>query len=160
MKTLSKILTANVFILLAFIFSSCEQTTEPIVNITPNETADATLDKANPERPFKGNVLYTLTDADQTHLYLSGTGNLTHLGKCTTLETIYLVEGFGEDTFTAADGSRIHMIWNPVGDDTFTWKIDGGTGRFEGATGSGICPPVVENPNGTLAIEFIGVIKY
>jgi hypothetical protein len=160
MKTLIHFSIANIFILVAFIFSCCKQVTEPTVNTVADKTANKQLNKAKPEKPFKGNVLYTFSSMDADKYYLSGTGNLTHLGKSTTVETIYFAERRGEDTFTAADNSQIHMTWNAVDNGTFTWKIDGGTRRFEGATGSGVCPPVVENPDGTIEVEFIGIIKY
>jgi hypothetical protein len=166
MKTLINLLIIVAFVALVIIFSGCEYITEPTENASVNKTTTQTLEKVNPERPFKGNILYSITGAnnDNTIWYLTGTGNLTHLGKCTTVETIYFLEGRGEDTFTAADGSQLNMTWYSVGEDevttTFKWTIIGGTGRFAKASGSGVCPPVFVNSDGTFIIEFIGVIKY
>jgi hypothetical protein len=161
---MKNLFVAVLLVLVGLVFLGCDQITFPTEGTTLNKSSDVTLQKATPERPFKGTILYTITGMDETHWYLSGTGNLTHLGKCTTVETIYFKEGRGEDTFTAADGSQLNMTWYSVSEDetttTFEWTIIGGTGRFAGATGSGVCPPVVVNPDGTFIVEFIGTIKY
>ena len=134
MKTTVKFFVVNAFILLVFFFSSCKQITEPTENTIAEKNTNIALNKATSERPFKGTMLYTITGMGDNVWYLTGTGNLTHLGNCTTVESIYFWEGRGEDTFTAADGSQINMTWYSVGEDeasaTFNWTIVGGTGRF------------------------------
>ncbi len=166
MKTFINLLIISAFIVLVIIIPGCEQITNPTEKTSIDKAVTQTLNKANPERPFKGNILYSMTgmNVENSVAYFSGTGNLTHLGKCTTVETIYLLEGRGEDTITAADGSQIYILWYRVGDDpataTFSWAIVGGTGRFAYASGSGVCPPVVVNTDGTFVVEFIGVINY
>jgi len=165
MKTLVNLLFISAVILLTIILSGCKQITGPTENASTDKAATQTLNKANPERPLKGDILYTITEMGEDNIwYTSGTGNLTQLGKCTVAETIYFMEGRGEDIITAADGSQLYIPWYRVGEDpataTFNWTIVGGAGRFAGASGSGVCPPVVWNPDGTFVVEYIGVIKY
>lgn len=84
-----------------------------------------------------------------------GTGRLTHLGKVTAENThcTFLSDSSfsgGEMTITAANGDELFMEYsgtfelvtdesgNPVRSDVnLDWVIVGGTGRFDGASGSG-----------------------
>jgi hypothetical protein len=91
------------------------------------------------ERPFKidGDVTVTLYPS----YYASATGNATHVGKYTSYAAVQ-----GKGICTAANGDQ--LFWDewtvgpwtyPAPDKvTFTmmFKITGGTGRFEGASGS------------------------
>lgn len=95
----------------------------------------------------------------------SGTGNLAHLGKvdfelanCTTWypEDDLRLEIAGTMTFTAANGDELVIAHQATGlfvpgsataPWTITeWVVDSGTGRFEGATGSGVGNAVTHIP--------------
>ncbi len=86
----------------------------------------------------------------------TATGHISHLGRVTLTEThtttilsashytTSSVTG-GAATITAANGDKLFLTFGGPGvanaaggfDDTFTYLITGGTGRFQGATGSG-----------------------
>jgi hypothetical protein len=41
--------------------------------------------------------------------------------------------------FTSANGDTLTLAgYNPIGDTPLTWSVTGGTGRFAGASGTGI----------------------
>jgi hypothetical protein len=95
-------------------------------------------------RPFKATICYSYAS-----WWTSGVGTATHLGLLTTQSSytdIYdnednLTGTSGHDVFTAADGSQLIMDWSAVLHADFTedgtFEFSGGTGRFEGASGSG-----------------------
>ena len=56
MKTLIKFLIINAFILMVYIFSGCEQITDPVDN---SATDNNTLNKAYQTRPFVAEVVAT-----------------------------------------------------------------------------------------------------
>lgn len=82
-------------------------------------------------------------------LTLTGEGQATHLGHYTSSAravVTFTSEGAAFDgggTFTAANGDELVFTYTgdffpgPVPSGVGTYEIDGGTGRFDGATGSG-----------------------
>ncbi len=80
---------------------------------------------------------------------LTGEGTATHLGRYTSSASAVVTftsEGAvfdGGGTFTAANGDELVFTYTgdffpgPVPSGVGTYEIDGGTGRFDGATGSG-----------------------
>jgi len=99
-------------------------------------------------------------------LEAAGTG--THVGLCTSESTVTWVQREGGVWFsgplviTAADGAKIFL-------DTFGWStsegadgdyvVEGGTGRFEGASGSGSFDVVV-NDDGSQTATLNGTISH
>lgn len=87
----------------------------------------------------------------------TGSGQLSHLGHVAMTEThtttILAASNYttslvtdGKATITAANGDQLNIAFSGTGirtgpsqfDDTFSYTIIGGTGRFEGAGGSGV----------------------
>jgi hypothetical protein len=117
--------------------------------------------------PFHASFQYTLTPAanpapcvDATRYDVVGSGIATHLGRFDTVQYECSQNGdplafTGRYTFTGANGDTISGAYagrfvpipgsNELRPDAH-WTIDGGTGRFTGATGGG---PV--SGHGTLA---------
>lgn len=163
MKTLIKFLIMNAFILLVFIFSGCEQITQPI-----SETGLNSLQKAFETRPIKGIFIYTSpTQINDSVFAYTATGNASHLGNCTVLDTViyhYTPTGVtvdGTDWITVANGSIIHMTWfmdlnNP---STWVWEFVSGTGRFAGVIGNGTFTTEMTG-SGDLIVTFLGTITY
>ena len=109
--------------------------------------------RAGDEVPLKATVLTT----SETFVpgifpvlgtvYSTGEGTSTHLGKLTTSGQVTLtwtplgIRIDGSATTVAANGDRLYntvSAWSTgPGDSEGTFVITGGTGRFEGATGSG-----------------------
>lgn len=94
--------------------------------------------------PFKGNGIGQITGG-VPGVSLTGvaTGNATHLGRYTRTETILLGAGgtfTGDVTFTAANGdlltADIAGAFTSLTTASGTYTFTGGTGRFEGATGT------------------------
>ena len=111
--------------------------------------------------PGKGRVLGTYT------MTREGTG--THIGKFTMADVTTLTltnDGIwfeGSGTIVAADGDEIDLdswgwTWAP-GDAAGSFEITGGTGRFEGATGSGTLTATM-GEDGIQTIELEGTIDY
>lgn len=169
MKTLICLLVISIFISPAFFFFGCDKITDPMENTTDNQTAGQLLKKAYVPRPFDGTIIYTSSSQvnDSVSVY-NGTGTITHLGICTVIDTTvhhYTSTGGltvdGGDWITAANGAKVHMTWfmDYFDPSTWVWEIDGGTGRFEGATGSG--PFTAEfTTTGDLMVRFTGTITY
>ena len=110
--------------------------------------------------------------------YMSvGTGNVSHLGKvdfvvthCTVLNPD-LTGSFGNGTitFTAPNGDELVIAqWGTfvvspdftVSDIELSWTVVGGTGRFDGATGSGTGTGLSDIPGNTTAVDLAGRIAY
>jgi hypothetical protein len=138
-------------------------------------TALATMALAAPaaqavERPFKlvENGTVTFDGPNATSV---STGHATHLGRFTLYRsaTLYDPDGsvfdvHGEATLVAADGDRLFSSLEgtldaATGRGVLDYEWEGGTGRFEHATGSTTWRVVV-NPDGTFSVEAEGVIDY
>ena len=169
MKTLICLLVISIFISLVFFFYGCEKITDPMENTTDNQITGQMLKKAYVPRPFDGTLIYTFSSQvnDSVSIYI-GTGTATHLGLCTVIDTTIhhytstgglTVEGY--DCIKAANGSKIYMTWfmDYFDPTTWVWEFNGGTGRFEGATGGG--PFTAEfTTTGDLLVRFTGTITY
>ena len=112
--------------------------------------------RAGEQVPFKGNfnpLILSATPLDATHVRLDIDvhAQATHLGKARGPAFLILdVTTFsfvGQTTWTAANGDSVFIPFagqfSPsttpgVLDVVETFEVEGGTGRFEGATGSGL----------------------
>ena len=129
------------------------------------------------ERAFalKGTGVATLITDEQGHLIgaiPTGSGTATHLGQWTVSGTVHytpdsngVLHSSGESTLTAANGDKLQVeidgILDPVAAvDQGVFRFVGGTGRFEGA--SGTCNFVVSiNPvTGGFELTVVGKINY
>jgi hypothetical protein len=117
-------------------------------------------------------------------LSVSSTGHAAHLGKvtveqehCTRIDIFTVpnpgVVGDGRMTVTAADGDELWLAYTAtfvfvpgaspdvgVSTITATMTIVGGTGRFEGATGSVMGHAIDNFPAGPHTADFSGTIAY
>ena len=116
-------------------------------------TALSTYGTAASEVPFKGSLqgpfIITPLTPPEAHVLIEGTGNATHLGRF-TVEIPHLVSfatftGSGTYVFTAANGDTLTADFTGVATPTGNPDelaivenaiVTGGTGRFQGATGS------------------------
>ncbi len=163
MKTLVNLLIISVFLTLVIILAGCEQTTEPTQN-----SVNQQLNKAYQSRPFTGDFIYLLSSQinDSVSVYY-GTGNASHLGYCTIVDTTvhhFTLTGLtveGNDWITAANGALVHLTWfmDYYDPTTWLWEIVGGTERFTGATGNGTYTAGYTN-SGDLWVKFVGSITY
>jgi len=102
--------------------------------------------------PFKATfdtTFQSVLDFPLLHVTVSGQGNASHLGNTTAVsndELVNLLSGAGTATFvlTGANGDTVTIstsfqVTQVAGGVTFagTYTVTGGTGRFDGATGSG-----------------------
>jgi hypothetical protein len=102
----------------------------------------------------------------------SGSGNATHLGRYTVtyqfvVDLVTLEGGPATATYVAANGDELYAEGNgqgaPTGDPeifaiTEWWTITGGTGRFEGASGSYVTTRMVSLASGESSGSFDGTI--
>jgi hypothetical protein len=116
---------------------------------------------AGDEVPFKGTGTATWVSTDYVNLTstFSLGGNATHLGKFTGWSIVsYDPQTFmpvgAQLTVIAANGDRVYLATVAA---TGTYTVTGGTGRFEGASGSGDWSA---SGMGTVAIEWDGRISY
>jgi hypothetical protein len=121
--------------------------------------------KGGTNRPFKGVAKGTITKLLPPDLEVEYTGNATHLGRFTRFETAILkpdgsvsgsidyVAANGDELFTTFSGSFV----NPT-TATGTYTITGGTGRFEGATGTATFEAVTDFQH--VDVTFDGTISY
>ena len=124
-------------------------------------TVPAEVHSASQFVPLKGNFEGTaqvsfVSESANSAVYsveITASGQFSHLGQSTLqadeIDTIDLATGSsvvtdGSGILTAANGDQLFLDYggkgvpNGVGfDDTLHFTIDGGTGRFAGATGSG-----------------------
>ena len=109
---------------------------------------------------------------------IRGLGQCLHLGRATFSMTHCTNVDFATGTgafelgvmrVTAANGDQLFMTEHgtfqatpdpPVSHATSWWTITGGTGRFEGATGSGTGGGVLDIATGTGSLWFSGTISY
>lgn len=98
---------------------------------------------------------------------ISGTGQATHMGRTgiqgpSQVNVILSVQA-GTSTLTAANGDTLVIAFagtvdfespDPTGPVSFdgTWKVIGGTGRFEDAVGGGTYNGTAEGPAGILRL--------
>ncbi len=104
------------------------------------------------------------------------TGNATHMGSVTMLSTDCVVQADGQIMFTdgqllltAANGDQVNATYSgmllpgaeaPVYSLTGSYTVVGGTGRFEGATGSGSLQGSSNIVTGQGSYTATGVIRY
>jgi hypothetical protein len=120
------------------------------------------------------------TPAQPIHYVNTGVGRVLHLGvvtyevnHCTSFDPASGTGAFGPGTLTieAANGDTLVLAergtfrFVPTGDTVLSyidlvWEVVDGTGRFEGATGSGAGAPVGDVLAGTLTLTFWGSISY
>jgi hypothetical protein len=101
-----------------------------------------------------------------------GTGYATHLGQYTEVGAITFGDPTGPttvaitawSTYTAASGDELHARFSGelnvvTGAITATVTYVGGTGRFDGASGSAALSGQLL-PDGTIAVSVVGTIDY
>lgn len=129
------------------------------------------------ERPFalNGSGVATLIVNEAgipTGAVATGSGTATHLGQWTvtgnpkyTPDENGVLHSSGEATLTAANGDKLLLqidgILDPVaGVDQGTFYILGGTGRFEGASGSANFVVAITPLTGGFELTVVGKINY
>ena len=137
----------------------------------------ATIPVSAVERPFalSGTGVATLITDESGHLIgavPTGSGTATHLGQWTvsgnvkyTPDSDGVLHSSGEATLTASNGDklqfRIDGILNPVtAVDQGTFYFIGGTGRFEGASGSANFVVNINPVTGGFDLTVVGKINY
>ena len=132
------------------------------------QTGSLKITQLKPSVPFKGQFNLSIDFATGV---VMGSGTATHLGKFTAvaqddLSAFPLISS--TETFTAADGDEIYITQHGVAQDIgngmlradLAATITGGTGRFEGATGSYHLNVVVSVLTATGNATFDGSISY
>jgi len=129
------------------------------------------------ERPFalNGTGVATLITDEAGHLIggiPTGSGTATHLGQWTvsgkvayTPDANGVLHSSGEATLTAANGDKLLIqidgILDPVAAvDQGTFYFVGGTGRFEGASGSSNFHVQINPLTGGFELTVVGKINY
>ena len=125
-------------------------------------------------RPFhlvEHGTLSTTNNGDILALVTDGTGTATHLGRIEVHRTATLkptidggLELDGHATLTAANGDRLESsikgILNPeTGKAVLVYEWQGGSGRFQNATGTTVWLVQV-NPDQTYDVIADGIINY
>ena len=129
------------------------------------------------ERPWKSKASGTFNmvmpsgcDGELLQIDIAGSGKATHLGNfdvnltnCTNLSTVFMISGY----LTAANGDEIYTynVGQGMDDDGpyLLFMIDGGTGRFEDASGEIRLYEVIEftSPTGGIfSNRGLGTITY
>jgi len=109
-----------------------------------------------------GNVIGATTAAS---------GTATHLGSWTAIGSVRftndngVIRSSGEATITAANGDKLEVVvegeLDPVtGTDHGIFRFVGGTGRFEGASGSADSVVTTNPLNGGFELTLVGRINY
>jgi hypothetical protein len=142
-------------------------------------TLSAMTASASENLPFRLGDEGTITFTSPTTATTTGTGNATHLGRITSDGRLAIVGqascignevGFSvemPDTFTAANGDKltttITMQLCPIAPGIYhgvgTYVVTGGTGRFAGATGSGVFDGTGNFNTGTIICALSGTIS-
>jgi hypothetical protein len=129
---------------------------------------------AGDEVPFKGKATSQFVGEDLANLrtyFEIVDGNVTHLGKVTGSAVVHWMQvgpnayvPIGASiTLVAANGDELYLTHTPTGWDPTTatsyadYNITGGTGRFEGATGSGAA---TASGSGLVSNTWVGTIDY
>ena len=137
----------------------------------------ATIPVSAVERPFalRGAGVATLITDEAGHLIgavPTGSGTATHLGQWTTTGTVKytpdnngVLHSSGEATLTAANGDKLYFqvdgILDPIaGVDQGVFYFVGGTGRFEGASGSANFVVTINPLTGGFELTAVGKINY
>ena len=133
---------------------------------------------ASQNLPFRLGDEGTITFTSPSTATTAGTGNATHMGRITSDGNLTIVGeascvdnevGFSvemQDTFTAANGDKlttaITMQLCPIASGIYhgvgTYVVTGGTGRFAGATGSGVFDGTGNFNTGTIICALRGTI--
>lgn len=96
------------------------------------ENSNVNMVKENHPRPFKCTIVYN------NEIPGIGIGKATHLGLITTNSVFDFSTGIGTEKIHASNGDELDMTWTwNMSDNTGTYTITGGTGRFADATGIG-----------------------
>jgi hypothetical protein len=124
------------------------------------------------ELPFRGTFEASETESGPggAQHHLEGTGNATHLGRFAITSNFIVnsttVTGAGTAIWTAANGDQIFTDVTGQGVVTFptlivdeTHTITGGTGRFEGASGTFIDERTINLPTLTSSATITGMIS-
>ena len=134
---------------------------------------------ASENLPFRLGDEGTITFTSPSTATTAGTGHVTHLGRITSDGSLTIVGeascidnevGFSaemQDTFTAANGdtvaTAISMQLCPIAPGIYhgvgTYVVTGGTGRFVGATGSGVFDGTGNFNTGTIICALSGTIS-
>lgn len=129
------------------------------------------------ERPFalKGAGVATLITDEAGHLIgavPTGSGTATHLGQWTVSGTVHytpdsngVLHSNGEGTLTAANGDKLNIVIEGILDpvtavDQGVFRFAGGTGRFEGATGTLNFVVSINPVTGGFDLTAVGKIDY
>jgi len=134
--------------------------TDAMANLSGNESAIAEnsnvkMVKENHPRPFKGTTVYPLSIPG------FGFGHATHLGFITTDTFFDPSTGMGTEKMHASDGSELDLNWTwNLADNTGTWQITGGSGRFTDATGGGEWTGYFTPDNLFFILNSTGTISY
>ena len=128
------------------------------------------------ERPFalSGTGVATLLTDESGNLVganATGSGTATHLGQWTVTGTVKytldngVLRSSGQPTIIAANGDKLNVridgILDPVaGVDQGVFYFEGGTGRFEGASGSANFLVSINPVTGGFEITMVGKINY
>ena len=128
------------------------------------------------ERPFalKGAGVATLITDESGNLIgavPTGSGSATHLGQWTVAGTVKytpdngVLRSSGEATLTAANGDKLQFqidgILDPVAAvDQGVFRFVGGTGRFEGASGTANFVVTINPVTGGFELTVVGKINY
>jgi hypothetical protein len=128
----------------------------------------ATAKSANAadERPFSAEALVEVVDTYKNGFLTAGVGEATHLGDITVMGAVR-VNGNRSSSrivLTGAAGDSIVMqsdtVFDPeLGHFVGVYTVDGGTGRFAGATGYGVINPIPLG-GGQFEVHYDGVISY
>ena len=131
---------------------------------------------AREQVPFKGSLdgTFTRTGFPIAFIELYGAGQATQLGQFTLYMPHYVdllavpTTGAGIFTFTAANGDTVYGTVTGQADPVplpgllhtvETMIIEGGTGRFAGASGGFICERLIDRVNLTTIDAFKGTIS-
>lgn len=128
------------------------------------------------ERPFalRGTGVATLITDESGNLIgaiPTGSGTATHLGQWTVAGTVKytpdngVLRSSGDATITAANGDKLHVkidgILDPIAAvDQGTFYFVGGTGRFEGVSGSSNFVVTINPLTGGFELTVVGKIDY
>ena len=164
------------------VMKACALAAAGVLTLAPTATASPTTSHPQPiAGTTSGADAYaspaTCPNGASWRFIGSGTGWMSHLGRVTATNThcTFAVEGVfsgGEMTMTAANGDDLFMRYsgsfvldNPTSparsDIELSWQIVGGTGRFEGAqgTGTGTGYSLITGQDSTTTMSYDGVIS-
>ena len=134
---------------------------------------------AKPPLPFKASVMGSLSPTGISPTYtLEGTGIASRLGNVKLYQAGIVVTGgdpntgpvtdVSTETLTAANGDTLTILCLQTADvispgvlhGTDQWTVIGGTGQFDGATGSGTGETFADTDAGSFTKQLTGVIAY